>query len=83
MYKKVVCKPGKEKVLYSRNSWLYTGAVLHHNNAKPGDIVRIYTHNGMPAAYGFYYGGKNIAVYLFEFTGDEVDVESEEYCMAR
>ncbi len=79
MQKSVICKPGKEKVIFSRNSWLYTGAIQKRVNAQKGDIVEIFLSSGKLAGYGFYFGGQNIEVYIFDFTETPQDVHSEKY----
>jgi len=80
---KIFLKKGKEKILHTRNSWLYTGAVGKRENVEVGDIVEVYTADGKFAAYGFYYGGKNIEAYLFDFAGIKKDVASANYWLQR
>jgi 23S rRNA (cytosine1962-C5)-methyltransferase len=74
---KLFLKKGKEKILYSRNSWLYTGAVEKREDVNIGEIVEVYTAENKLAGYGFYYGGKNIEAYLFDFSAQKQNINKE------
>ncbi len=78
-FAKVYCKKGKEKVLQSRNSWLYTGAIAKRVDIAPGKITEVYDYDGNLSGYGFYYGGRNIEVYLFDFTSVPQNPATKEY----
>ena len=67
--KKIICKKNKEKVLYNRNSWLYTGSIKHvDSDIQEGDIIEICREDNSLAGYGFYFNGEQIAAYIFDFT---------------
>ncbi len=74
--KKIICKKSKEKVLYNRNSVLYTGSVRDIDDGiREGDIIEIRKEDNSLVGYGFYFNGKQISAYIFDFTDKPKDID--------
>ncbi len=77
---KLIIKAEKEKKLcHNRNSWLYTGAVKLSETNQEGEIIEIFTESGKRCGYGFFFGGENIAAYIFLFTEKKTNVLNPEF----
>src|ERR1700744_522340 len=64
----VILKKGKEKAVYQRNPWVFSGAI-ERIKGKPanGDVVRLTDSKGEFMAYGFYNDQSRVALRLLEW----------------
>jgi len=64
----VVLKRDKEKAVFQRHPWVFSGAI-ERVKGKPanGDIVRLLNHKGEFMAYGFYNDQSRVALRLLEW----------------
>ena len=76
---RIYLKPGKEKAVYNRHLWLFSGAIDREDPMEEGGIVQIHTSDGKLIGYGFYVNGPSIKVKIFEHTHSTVDVLSHGY----
>ena len=72
-------KKGKEKAVYQRHPWVFSGA-LDKVKGKPenGDIVRLVDANGDFLAYGYYNDQSRVAVRLIEWN-EEITIDEAWY----
>jgi 23S rRNA (cytosine1962-C5)-methyltransferase len=79
MYPELILKPGRERSVYNRHPWLFSGAVKKLPAAAEGDIIRIVSSDGRTLAYGFYSSLSQIVCRMFEFSVDEHFVANRSY----
>ncbi len=72
-------KEDKEKALYNKHLWIFSGAIGRTDPVEEGNIVQIHDANGQLAGYGFYVNGPSIKVKIFEHTNRQIDVLGYEY----
>ena len=73
---RVVLKPGREKSIYNRHPWLFSGAVEKlDGRAKAGDVVPVYAAKGEFLGKGFWNPHSAIRVRLLTFQQETVDVQ--------
>ncbi len=72
-------KRGKEKAVYQRHPWIFSGA-LDKVKGKPenGEVVKVLDSNGDFLAYGYYNDQSRVAVRLLEWVED-VDIDADWY----
>ena len=72
-------KKGKEKAVYQRHPWVFSGA-LDKVKGKPenGDVVRLIDANGDFLAYGYYNDQSRVAVRLIEWN-EETTIDEAWY----
>lgn len=72
-------KKGKEKAVYQRHPWIFSGA-LDKVKGKPanGEVVRVIDANGEFLAYGYYNDQSRVAVRLIEWS-EEVTIDAHWY----
>ncbi len=76
---RIYIKAEKQKALYNRHLWLFSGAIDRQDPAQNGDIVQIHLANGKLIGYGFFVDGPSIKVKIFEHTQSAIDVLSYDY----
>ncbi len=70
--KEIVLKEGKERSVYRRHPWIFSGAVKHLDKGiKEGDIVRVVDAEGKFLAVGHYQIG-SIAIRILSFEDIEI-----------
>ena len=79
MYKKLFLKSGRERSLYNRHPWLFSGGVKQAPQAAEGEIIQVCSNHGDLLGYGFYSTHSQIVCRLFEFTQDEQLIIDETY----
>ncbi|MDD2963898.1 MAG: class I SAM-dependent rRNA methyltransferase [Bacteroidales bacterium] len=65
-YPKIFLRRGKEVPVRRRHPWIFSGAIQHLPDVKPGDLVEVADFNGEVLGYGFFESG-SLAVKLFSF----------------
>jgi len=72
MYR-IILKKGKERSLYRRHPWIFSGAIAHiAEGIAEGDLVEVYSHDRQFMAIGHYQIG-SIAVRVLSFEQREID----------
>lgn len=72
-FPKIILNPGKERSLQNKHPWLFSGAIKKtEGNPKEGDVVEIYSSNGIYMATGHFHSG-SITVRIFSFVQLEPD----------
>lgn len=79
MYQQLIIKSGRERSIYNRHPWLFSGAVKQLPNAGEGDIVQVCSNHGDVLAYGFYSSANQIVCRMFEFNTDATFVADATY----
>jgi 23S rRNA (cytosine1962-C5)-methyltransferase len=72
----VKLKQGREKSLFYRHPWVFSGAIQNVDelkNAENGSIVDVADFNGNFLARGYYNSASNIAVRVLSFKNEEID----------
>lgn len=83
MYKQLILKSGRERSLYHRHPWLFSGGVKQAPEADEGDIIQVRSNHGDVLGYGFYSTRSQIVCRLFEFTQDETFVADATYWQSK
>ena len=61
-------KPGREKLAFNYNPWVFSGAIKKINGSpEPGDVVQVYDHKGDFIAFGHYSPESKISVRLLDW----------------
>lgn len=60
-------KKGRERSVYHRHPWLFSGAVAHMDACQPGDDIVILEHDGTPIAHAFGYPNAEICARIYDF----------------
>lgn len=76
---KIILKKGKERAIYNRHPWVYSGAVMHLPKAENGDIVEVREQDGSLCGYGFFSPQSQLVCRVFEFTTQPAQVEAAAY----
>jgi len=72
MYR-IILKKGKERSLYRRHPWIFSGAIAHiAEGIAEGDLAEVYSHDRQFMAIGHYQIG-SIAVRVLSFEQREID----------
>lgn len=64
---KVILKAGKEKSLFYRHPWLFSGALAKAEVRRDGEMVEVCDQYGKLIAHGYYNSQSNIAVRIVQF----------------
>ena len=83
MYKQLILKSGRERSLYHRHPWLFSGGVKQAPQAAEGEIIQVRSNHGGLLGYGFYSTRSQIVCRLFEFTQDENFVADAAYWQSK
>jgi 23S rRNA (cytosine1962-C5)-methyltransferase len=67
-FKKLVLKEGKEKSVFNRHPWIFSGAVQHMPNCEAGDMVAVYSARKQRLGTGFIDPGSQIICRIFHFS---------------
>ncbi len=79
MYKNLILKSGRDRSIYNRHPWLFSGAIKDLPDARNGDIVAVRdNHNGL-LGYGFFSPHSQIVCRLFAFTKEETDFSGPDF----
>ncbi len=69
----IILQPGKERPVYLRHPWIFSGAIAHvQGAAAPGSIVNVQSSRGEWLAYGTWSGHSQIRVRLFSWDRDQL-----------
>lgn len=74
--KNLVLKSGRERSLVNRHPWVFSGAVKQLPKAENGEIVKVVTNHGDCLGYGFFSPDSQITCRVFEFTANEITLDS-------
>lgn len=50
----IVLKPGKDKAIRNRHHWIFSGAIARSPKFADGDILRVYSHDGVLLGSGYF-----------------------------
>jgi len=73
-FKQVVIKKGRERSMFNRHPWIFSGAVHQLPNAENGEIVEVITHDKKLLGYGFFSPTSQITCRIFEYTQEPVEI---------
>ncbi len=77
MNAKVVIAPGREKSVYYRHPWIFSGAVKSvEGGPADGDVVQVVDHEERVCGQGFYNFASEIRVRVFQW-GESVEIDAE------
>ncbi|MBD0255149.1 MAG: class I SAM-dependent rRNA methyltransferase [Cytophagales bacterium] len=79
MYQRLTLKSGRDRSVYNRHPWLFSGAVKDLPNAQNGDIVSVHDNHKGLLGYGFFSPHSQIVCRMFAFTGEEIDFARPDY----
>lgn len=74
----VILKPGREKSLYYRHPWIFSGAIgefIADASFEAGSLVDIFSFDKQFLARGYYNPNSDIAVRILTFFQEPIDVE--------
>src|SRR5262245_8425332 len=83
MYPTLTLKSGRERSVYNRHPWLFSGAVKKMPDAPEGSVIQICSNHGDVLAYGFYSTQCQIVCSIFEFSTDASFMADEAYWMQK
>ncbi len=67
----VTLKPGREKSLYSRHPWIFSGAIKSLPEFTDGDILPVVSHTNEHLGYGYFNRRSNIIGRMLTFSKDD------------
>jgi len=67
----ITLKPGREKSLYSRHPWIFSGAIAKLPDFADGDILPIQSHKGEHLGFGYANKKSNIICRMLTFQNKE------------
>jgi len=73
--KNLILKKGKEKAVYNRHPWIFSGAVAELPSAENGEIIAVYENGKQLIGYGFYAPKSQIVCRVFEFTNQHTQID--------
>ncbi len=79
MYPSLILKSGRDRSIWNRHPWIFSGAVKQLPKAQNGDIVEVLDNQGKRLAYGFYSPQSQIICRMFDFTDQELDFQQPDY----
>jgi len=79
MYQSLILKSGRDRSVYNRHPWLFSGAVKELPDAQNGEVVAVRDNHHALLGYGFFSPQSQIVCRLFEFTGEEIDFRKPAY----
>ncbi|TAH25817.1 MAG: class I SAM-dependent rRNA methyltransferase [Cytophagales bacterium] len=82
-YPILVLKPKRERSLYHRHPWLFSGAVHQSPNAEDGQIVEIRSYEQQVLGYGFFAPKNQIVCRMFHFSSSAEDFYHGDYWFAK
>lgn len=71
-FPRVVLKAGREKSLRYRHPWIFSGAIAKADAVDPGELVKVFGHDGTPLAVGYYNEHSQIRIRILSFASDTV-----------
>ncbi len=73
----LILKSGREKSVFNRHPWLFSGAIQQLPQAESGEIVEVHSQDGKRLGYAFFDANSQITARIFEFTrkGKEVTID--------
>lgn len=71
--KRAVLKPGKEKSLLKRHPWIFSGAIAELPLIEPGEILPVYSADGMFLALSYFHPTNSLAGRVLSFTLEPVE----------
>jgi 23S rRNA (cytosine1962-C5)-methyltransferase len=76
MFPILTVQKGKERAMFNRHPWIFSGAVAQLPKAENGDIVDVRNSDGNRIGYGFYSPDSQIICRVFEYTDQVIEVKS-------
>jgi 23S rRNA (cytosine1962-C5)-methyltransferase len=73
--RKLVLKPGKERVLANRHPWIFAGAIARESGPPEAAVADLIDEDGGPLACGFYSPHSQIRLRAMTFGGDALTAE--------
>lgn len=74
---------GRERSLYHRHPWIFSGAVKTHPPVDAGAIVQVKAHDGAILGYGFYHPQSQITCKVFSFRTEAVESFDDAYWLRK
>lgn len=69
----ITIKKGREKPIIQQHPWIFSGAIAHAENAFPGDIVTVQSHEGEFLARGYWNPKSQIQVRILTWQDEPID----------
>lgn len=67
----ITIKKGREKSIRNRHPWIFSGSIIHAENAEPGDIVTVRAHDGQFLARGYWNPQSQIQVRILTWEKEQ------------
>jgi 23S rRNA (cytosine1962-C5)-methyltransferase len=74
-YNEIILQPKRERSVYHRHPWLFSGAVAKCTAKQEGEIVAVKDTNKIILGYGFYSTRSQIVCRMFEWTDQELNFD--------
>jgi 23S rRNA (cytosine1962-C5)-methyltransferase len=74
--KQLIIKKGKEKAMFNRHPWVFSGAVAQLPQAENGEIVEVREADKKLLGYGFFSPKSQIVCRIFEFVTTEKNIDT-------
>ena len=68
MYRELKLKRGRERSVFNRHPWIFSGAAAKIPDYANGEIVEVVSYSGEILGYGFFSAASQIICRMFEFT---------------
>ncbi len=78
---RVILKPGREKSLYSRHPWVFSGAIASLPQFTDGDILPLYSHKGQHLGFGYFNKKSNITGRMITFEDKDPQMAIKEHIL--
>lgn len=69
----VVIKKGREKPILQQHPWIFSGSIIHAENAEPGEIVTVQAQDGSFLARGYWNPKSQIQVRILTWKDEPID----------
>lgn len=69
----IIIKKGREKPIIQQHPWIFSGAIANVENAHPGDVVTVISHQGDILARGYWNQKSQIQVRLLTWQDETID----------
>lgn len=77
MYPRIIIKKERERSLQFKHPWLFSRALEHVQGIESGTLVRITNSEGHILGTGYYNSHSQIAVRLFYFGSEEIEIDQK------
>ncbi len=78
---RIILKPGREKSLYSRHPWVFSGAIASLPAFTDGDILPLYSHKGEHLGFGYFNKKSNITGRMLTFEDKDPYIAIKEHIL--